>query len=85
MTEAIVSAALASVAGVTAIVNRLHNRINSVHSRITEMDRRVDTMELRIAQNYVQKAEFSKAMEKMEDHMVRMEAKLDQIIMRDAH
>ena len=81
--EAAVSAVVAVIAGLAAVTNRLHNRINTVHSRISEMDRRVDSVELRIATNYVDKAEFKAGLQRMEDHMVRIENKLDQIVMRN--
>lgn len=83
MMEAAVSAVVAVIAGLAAVTNRLHNRINTVHSRISEMDRRVDSVELRIATNYVDKAEFKAGLQRMEDHMVRIENKLDQIVMRN--
>ena len=47
------------------------------------MDRRVDGIELRIATNYVDKGEFKAGLQRMEDHMVRIENKLDQIVMRN--
>ena len=50
---------------------------------ITDMDRRVDGIELRIATNYVDKSEFKAGLQRMEDHMVRIENKLDQIVMRN--
>ena len=81
--EAAVSAVVAVIAGLAAVTNRLHNRINTVHARISEMDRRVDSVELRIATNYVDKAEFKAGLQRMEDHMVRIENKLDQIVMRN--
>lgn len=81
--EAAVSAVVALIAGLAAVTNRLHNRINQVHGRITEMDRRVDGVELRIATNYVDKDEFKVGLKRMEDHMVRIENKLDQIVMRN--
>ena len=83
MMEAAVSAVVAVIAGFTAVTNRLHNRINQVHARITDMDRRVDGIELRMATNYVDKAEFKAGLQRMEDHMVRIENKLDQIVFRN--
>jgi len=47
------------------------------------MDRRVDGIELRIATNYVDKVEFKAGLQRMEAHMVRIENKLDQIVMRN--
>ena len=63
---------LAAVSGLGAITTRLHNRIH-------ELDRRLDNTELRIAENYLSKAEFSAALERVEQHMIRIESKLDQL------
>ena len=69
----------AGIALFTAIVS-VHNRL---HTKISEVDNRVDQIELRVAENYVQKQELSTALQKMEDHMIRIENKLDQIVMRN--
>ena len=82
--EALVSVVIAVVAGGAAINNRLHNRINNVHDRISGLDRRIDTIELSVAQDYVSKADLSVMVQRMEDHMVRIENKLDQIVLRNA-
>lgn len=81
--EAIVSVVIAAVAGGAAINNRLHNRINNVHDRISGLDRRIDAIELSVAQDYVSKADLSVMVQRMEDHMVRIENKLDQIVLRN--
>jgi|TARA_R100000482_G_scaffold104725_2_gene47412 bacterioferritin (cytochrome b1) len=81
--EALVSAVIAMVAGGAALNNRLHNRINNVHDRISGLDRRVDAIELNVAQDYVSKADLSVMIQRMEDHMVRIENKLDQIALRN--
>jgi bacterioferritin (cytochrome b1) len=81
--EAIVSVVIAAVAGGAAINNRLHNRINNVHDRISGLDRRIDAIELNVAQDYVSKADLSVMVQRMEDHMVRIENKLDQIVLRN--
>jgi len=81
--EALVSAVIALVAGGAALNNRLHNRINNVHDRISGLDRRIDTIELSVAQDYVSKADLSTMVKRMEDHMVRIENKLDQIVLRN--
>ena len=77
MIEATVSAVVAFIAAGAALTNRIHNRIS-------DMDRRLDTFELRVATNYVEKEEFGKAIQKIEDHMVRIENKLDQIVLRNS-
>lgn len=76
MIEASVAAGIALF---TAIVS-VHNRL---HSKISEVDSRVDKVELRVAENYVQKQELAGALQKMEDHMIRIENKLDQIVLRN--
>ena len=63
---------IAVVSGLGAVTTRLHNRIY-------ELDRRLDNTELRIAENYLSKAEFSAALERVEQHMIRIENKLDSL------
>ena len=69
----------AGIALLTAIIS-VHSRL---HTKISEVDSRVDRIELRVAENYVQKQELSTALQKMEDHMIRIENKLDQIVLRN--
>ena len=83
MVEAGVAAGLAVITGLATLTNRLHRRIDDVHYRINEVDRRVDTAELTMARHYVFKADFENAFHKMEAHMVRIEEKLDQVIMKN--
>ena len=73
MIEAGISIAVAVVSGVGILFTR-------VNSRIHELDRRIDTFELRIAENYVPKTELSQALERVEQHMVRIENKLDSLV-----
>lgn len=83
MIEATVSVIIALVAGGAALNNRLHNRINNVHDRISGLDRRIDNLELTVAQEYVTKNDLSAMINRMEDHMIRIETKLDQIVLRN--
>ena len=83
MIEATVTAVVAAIAGGAALNNRIHNRINNVHDRISGLDRRIDAIELNVAQDYVSKADLSVMVQRMEDHMVRIENKLDQIVLRN--
>ena len=76
MIEAAVSGTVALFTAVIALHSRMHNRISDV-------DKRIDQVELRIAEKYVQREELSSALQKMEDHMVRIENKLDQIVLRN--
>jgi len=82
MFEAGVAVALAAITGFATLTNRLHKRIDEVSSKVTEVDRRVDTAELTMARHYVYKEDFEKAFQKMEGHMVRIEEKLDQMMIR---
>lgn len=73
MIEAGVTTVIALVAALAAINTRTHNRIN-------ELDKRVDCVELSVAKNYVSRTEHFQAMERIEEHMVRIEGKLDLFI-----
>ena len=75
MIEAGVSAGIAIVAALAAVNTR-------INTRITDMDRRVDSIELRIAERYVPRTELDNALQKMEDHMIRIEQKIDQLTLR---
>ena len=83
MLEAIVSLSIAAIAAGATLNNRLHQRINNVHDRISGLDRRLDGVELGVAQDYVSKVELQKMVDRMEDHMVLIENKLDQIVLRN--
>ena len=83
MIEAAVTAVVAAIAGGAALNNRIHNRINNVHDRISGLDRRIDAIELSVAQDYVSKADLATMVQRMEDHMVRIENKLDQIVLKN--
>ena len=82
MFEAGVAVALAVATGFVTLTSRIHKRIDDVHARVSQVDRRVDAAELTMARHYVYKEDFEKAFEKMEDHMVRIEEKLDQMMIR---
>jgi bacterioferritin (cytochrome b1) len=83
MLEALISLSIAAVAAGAALNNRLHQRVNNVHDRISGLDRRIDAIELGVAQDYVSKADLSVMTKRMEDHMIRIETKLDQIVLRN--
>jgi septal ring factor EnvC (AmiA/AmiB activator) len=76
MIEAAVSGTIAVFTAVVALHSRMHNRIS-------EVDKRIDQVELRIAEKYVQREELTSALQKMEDHMVRIEGKLDKLIFNE--
>jgi len=48
-----------------------------------QLDKRIDSIELRFAEKYVPRQELANALQKMEDHMIRIENKLDQIVLRN--
>jgi uncharacterized coiled-coil protein SlyX len=73
MLEASISAGVALVAAAAAYVNK-------VNTRFIEQERRLDGVELRIAEKYVTREELSSSLAKFEDHMVRIELKLDSLV-----
>ena len=84
MIEASVSLFIAAVAGGAALINKLNNRIGRVHDRISGLDRRIDSLELTVAQEYVSKVDLSASITRIEDHMIRIENKLDQIVLKNS-
>jgi len=76
MIEAGVAAGIALFTAIVSVHNRLHSKIN-------EVDGRVDKVELRLAENYVPRQELAVALQKMEDHMVRIEQKLDRLVFNE--
>jgi len=83
MMESVVAAVIAIIAGGAALNNRIHNRIGNVHDRISGLDRRIDNLELTVAQEYVSKSDLAALVSRMEDHMIRIENKLDQIVLKN--
>ena len=69
MIEAAVTLAIAAATGLGVISSRLNERINSV--------------ELRVAEKYIPREEVSLILTRFEDHMVRIESKLDNLISKD--
>jgi uncharacterized coiled-coil protein SlyX len=75
MMEVIAPVAIAILSGLGVVTQRLHNRI-------TYLDDRIDRIELRIASDYVTKTDLNDMVERVEQHMVRIENKLDKIIIK---
>ncbi|MAA92555.1 MAG: hypothetical protein CMQ57_03410 [Gammaproteobacteria bacterium] len=75
MLEAVIPVGIALASGFSILMTRLHSRVH-------ELDRRLDGVELRIAEDYLTKTEFSTVLERVESHMVRIENKLDRIIIK---
>lgn len=80
MFEAVVTGAVSLVIGVSGGVLAVNSRSNA---RIDAVDKRLDGLEIRLAEKYVPRQELANALVKMEDHMIRIENKLDQIVLRN--
>tara|TARA_R110002012_G_scaffold7325_1_gene34545 strand:- start:18 stop:254 length:237 start_codon:yes stop_codon:yes gene_type:complete len=59
--------------GFAVLTSRIYNKIG-------QLDTRVDKIELRIVQEYVSKNDLQVALDRMENYMVRIEDKLDNIV-----
>ena len=70
--ETLVAASIAGVTGFAALFTRVNRRIDI-------MDRRID-FELRVAEDYLTKSDFSAAIDRVENHMIRIENKLDKLV-----
>lgn len=75
MVEAWVAASVAVIGGGYSVVQALHRRISHIDSRL-------DRIELNLARDYVPRAEYMASQEKLEEHMLRIEAKLDRMLER---
>ena len=73
MIESLVSAAIAVITGGFVLTGRMNQTM-------MQLDRRLDEIELRMACEYATKEEFTKALDRFESHMVRIEEKLDTFI-----
>ncbi len=73
MVEQIVPLIIAVVTGTGVLFNRANHRI-------TILDNKVDKLELKIVESYTPKQEFTAAMLRMEDHLIRIEDKMDQLV-----
>ena len=66
MIEAAVAIAIAAVTGLGVMSSRLNDRLNNI--------------ELRVAEKYIPREEVSLVLTRFEDHMIRIESKLDNLI-----
>ena len=76
MIESLVPVVIALVTGTAVLFNR-------VNHRITLLDNKVDKLELKVVETYTPKQEFTAAMLRMEDHLIRIEDKMDQLVNRN--
>ena len=65
---------------VIAIVTGTAVLFNKVGDRVTVLNTRVDRLELKLAESYTSKQEFTAAMGRMEDHLIRIEDKMDMLV-----
>ena len=72
MLETLVTVGIAALTGMSVLTSKLHSRIH-------ELDKRIDKVELRVASDYVTKTELSVMMQRMEEHLIRIEEKMDKI------
>ena len=70
--EAVVTLVIAALSGLGVLHGRLQSRIH-------ELDRRVDGIEVKVAEKYVTKTDLLSMLDRVEDHMVRIENKLDNL------
>jgi len=80
MIEAIVTGAITLFLGIGGGVISVNSRSTM---RMDLIDKRIDDIELRLAEKYVPRQELTVVLQKMEDHMIRIESKLDQIALRN--
>ena len=73
MIESIIGATIAVVTGGFVLTSKLSSKLDN-------LDKRIDGVELSMAQNYVTKNDFEKTLERVEGHMIRIEEKLDEIV-----
>ena len=73
MIEPFIPALVAVATGVAVLFNK-------VNSRVTQLDHRVDKLELKLVESFTTKADFQVAMGRMEEHMIRIEDKLDKLV-----
>ena len=75
MIEAFIPVVLAGATGFSVLISK-------IYGRVSDLDKRVDNFELRVAESYVSKTDLQEAMERFETHMLRIENKLDRIILK---
>ena len=69
-----------AVPAIVAIVTGTAVLFNKVNNRVTQLDHRVDKLELKLVESFTTKTEFSAAMERMENHLLRIEDKMDKLV-----
>ena len=80
MIEALITGVASLVIGIGGGIAAINSKSNT---RMDQLDKRIDSIELRFTEKYVPRQELANALQKMEDHMIRIESKLDQIALRN--
>ena len=73
MIETFIPVVIALVTGTAVLFNK-------VNHRVTLLDNKVDKLELKVVETYTPKQEFTAAMLRMEDHLIRIEDKMDVLV-----
>jgi bacterioferritin (cytochrome b1) len=73
--EVIVTSVIATLTGLGVLTSRYSKQLDT-------LDKKVDAIELSVAKDYVSKDCFNTIIERVETHMVRIETKLDNIIIQ---
>lgn len=74
MIETAATVGIAGVAGLWALTKNLYDRLD-------RLDRRLDRQELKVAEQYVTKNELREMIEEVSGHCVRIENKLDKLLL----
>ena len=69
-----------AIPAIIAIVTGTAVLFNKVNQRVTQLDHRVDKLELKLVESFTTKQEFSAAMNRMEEHLIRIEDKMDKLV-----
>ena len=72
----------AGVATAIAIIGGGYGVLQALHRRVTHVDTRLDRIELSLARDYIPRSEFAAIQAKLEEHMIRIEEKLDRLVDR---
>ena len=80
MIEAILTGVVSLVIGASGAVFSVSSKSSG---RMDDIDKRIDGLEIRLAEKYVPRQELANAISKIENHMIRIEEKLDKIIFNE--
>ena len=72
MIETLIPVGVAMATGFSVLIRGLYTRAH-------DLDERVDKFELRVAENYLTKDDFTNCLERVEQRMVRIETKIDNL------